>query len=197
MQEHKTFCAFSGPRRVAAGSLEATIEGAKRHLDQGGQDVLVFEDQTGRQLEFDWRGSLAEVLGRAIRERSGDLEPQRTGPGRPKLGVVSREVSLLPRHWEWLEQQPGGASAALRKLVEVARKSSAERARSAREAASKFMWAMTGDLPGFEEATRALFAKEQQRLEQLIAEWPEDLRSHVQKLTREASRLEQEAQAAP
>jgi hypothetical protein len=186
-------------RMVAGGPLEITVAGVKQHLDAGGDDVLFFEDQTGRQLELDWCGSPDEVLARAIQELQGaapSAAPPRSGPGRPKLGVVSREVSLLPRHWQWLEQQPGGASAALRKLVETAQKSGTERARAAREAASKFMWAMAGNLPDFEEATRALFAKEQGKLEQLITAWPHDLRAHVTKLTREAARLEGEAGAA-
>ncbi len=73
------------------------------------------------------------------------------GRGRPKLGVVAREVTLLPRHWDWLNAQPGGASVALRKLVEQARRANgdADRARAAREAAYHFMSAMAGDLPAF------------------------------------------------
>ncbi|NVL67960.1 DUF2239 family protein, partial [Escherichia coli] len=116
-----------------------------------------------------------EVLARAA------PEPPRVGPGRPKLGVVSREVSLLPRHWEWLEIQPNGISAALRRLVEEARKRDPEgdRARLAIEAASRFMSAMAGDLPNFEEASRALFAKDDERFVSLIAEWPADVRNHL------------------
>src|SRR5690242_5597435 len=147
--------------------------------------MLTFEDQTGKQVDFDLRGTLADVLTR-------HAAPARVGPGRPKLGVVAREVSLLPRHWEWLEQQPNGISAALRRLVDEARKRAPgkERARLAREAASKFMWAMAGDLPGFEEASRALFAKDQGRLERLIRGWPEDIREHLSRLVQEAARLE-------
>ncbi|MFY0534142.1 DUF2239 family protein [Nannocystis pusilla] len=47
--------------------------------------------------------------GRARPRLAAEEPPARTGPGRPKLGVVSREVSLLPRHWEWLERQPSGS----------------------------------------------------------------------------------------
>jgi hypothetical protein len=118
----------------------------------------------------------------------------RIGPGRPKLGVVCREVSLLPRHWSWLEQHPGGASVALRKLVEDARKRGhgKERARVAWEAAGKFMWVMAGNLSGFEEASRALYAKDQARLVSLIRDWPGDVRSHVERLVGESTRLETE-----
>lgn len=192
----RTYAAFLGERRVAGGSLEQTVSGLKAHLDAGGAEALVFEDQTGRQLEFDLRGSLEEALERA-RQDFAPTEGQAAragGPGRPKLGVVSREVSLLPRHWEWLEQQmPGGASAGLRRLVEQAMKSGTEQAKRAREATSKFMWAMTGNQPHFEEATRALFAKDQARLERLIEGWPHDLRAHVLTLSREAARLDASA----
>jgi hypothetical protein len=103
------------------------------------------------------------------------------------LGVVAREVTLLPRHWEWLNGQPGGASVALRKLVEEARRvnEGRDRERRAQEAAYKFMSAMAGNLPGFEEAIRALFAKDQERLEEWIRGWPEDIRAHVVRLARE------------
>jgi len=107
------------------------------------------------------------------------------GVGRPKLGVVAREVTLLPRHWDWLNRQPGGASVALRRLVQEASRVNADRdaVRASREATYRFMTAIAGALPGFEEATRALFAGERNRFEGLIDAWPVDLRSHLQKLS--------------
>jgi uncharacterized protein len=153
--------------------------------------IVIFDDLTGRSLDLDLRGSDADVLARLAR----NSEPGKTseaaaptseprGRGRPKLGVVAREVTLLPRHWEWLNAQPGGASVALRKLVEQARRASgeADRARAAREAAYHFMSAMAGNLPGFEEATRALFADDRRRMAGHIATWPADIRDHVVKL---------------
>jgi hypothetical protein len=105
----------------------------------------------------------------------------RQGPGRPRLGVVSREISLLPRHWEWLEAQPGGLSATLRRLVDEARRQEpqSEQARQRRDATSRLMWALAGDLPGFEEASRALFASERGRFTDLLASWPADLRGYL------------------
>ncbi|MGB6081560.1 MAG: DUF2239 family protein, partial [Xanthobacteraceae bacterium] len=102
----------------------------------------------------------------------------------PKLGVVAREVTLLPRHWDWLSMQPGGASVALRKLVEEARRRNGDhdRARMARDAAYHFMSTMAGNLPGFEEASRALFASDRHRFAELIASWPPDIRDHIVKL---------------
>ena len=110
--------------------------------------------------------------------------PEPRGRGRPRLGVVAREVTLLPRHWEWLGAQPGGASVALRKLVEAARRSSGDldRSRAARDAAYHFMSAMAGNLPGFEEASRALFADDRRQFVALIAGWPGDIRDHIVKL---------------
>jgi hypothetical protein len=110
--------------------------------------------------------------------------PEPRGRGRPKLGVVAREVTLLPRHWDWLATQPGGASVALRKLVEEARRTGGDRDRSraARDAAYHFMSAMAGNLPGFEEASRALFADDRRRFAGLIAGWPDDVRDHAVKL---------------
>jgi hypothetical protein len=136
-------------------------------------------------VELDRRGSADDVRRRL--EATGEPTPPAggaRGPGRPKLGVVAREVTLLPRHWEWLGAQPGGASVALRRLVEDARRGSADadRVRRAREAAYRFMSAMAGNEPGFEEATRALFAGDAERYEATTAAWPADVRAHARRL---------------
>jgi hypothetical protein len=159
------------------------LRGCKRLLDtqgDGGEPLLIFEDGSGRQCDFDFTGTEAEVLARVL------PTPAKTGPGRPKLGVVSREVSLLPRHWEWLERDPQGISAALRRLVEEAKKrDGGELERAAlRDAASRFMWAMAGNYPNFEEASRALFARGAEAFEREIGAWPADVREHLTKLTR-------------
>jgi uncharacterized protein len=171
-----TYSAFSGDRLIAFGFLADVLSAAKAHLDTADDpELLIFEDHTGRQVDFDWRGSLEEVMTRSL------PPPERTGPGRPKLGVVSREVSLLPRHWEWLEAQPRGISAGLRRLVEAASKQDPgeQRARKGREALNRFMTAIAGNRPNYEEATRALFASDHAHFEALIAEWPEDIRAHL------------------
>lgn len=179
MEASQTFSVFAGERCVLSSPLKAMLVATKERFDRDpGEPILIFEDRTGRQVDFDFRGTLDEVLARAV--------PAKAGPGRPKLGVVSREISLLPRHWEWLEQQPSGISAAVRRLVEEARKRDPgeERARLAREAAFRFMSAIAGNLPGFEEASRALFGKDEDRLAELIGDWPEDIRAHVSRLLR-------------
>ncbi|MBE0602029.1 MAG: DUF2239 family protein [Deltaproteobacteria bacterium] len=189
METNITFTAFAGDRLIASESLEATLLRTKEYLDSGGAEpVLIFEDRTGGQVDFDFRGTPGEVLGRLPAHplfAPGETPGRpRTGPGRPKLGVVCREVSLLPRHWDWLERQPNGISAALRRLVEEARKRDPgeDRSRAAREAASRFMTAMAGNFPGFEEASRALFAGDDERFEQRIRDWPTDIRNHLKRL---------------
>lgn len=190
MDHERTYTAFAGTQLVASGPLRAMLPITKQHVDSDPPEpVLIFDDRSGRQVDFDFRGTLDEVL-----ERVAPAPPTapRTGPGRPKLGVVSREVSLLPRHWEWLEHQPSGISAALRRLVEAAIKHEPgkERARRVREAVSNTMTALAGNLPGFEEATRALFAADRERFEASIREWPKDVRDHLQRLAKESFEAE-------
>ncbi len=189
MEPEDRYTAFAGDRRLATGSRREVLAALHAHRDA--DRLLVFDDATGRQVDFDLRGTLEQVLARAEGRR-------RAGPGRPRLGVVSREVSLLPRHWEWLEQQPNGISAALRRLVDEARRREPDRARArrAREAAGRFMWAMAGDRPGFEEATRALWAGDAARLRALVRGWPADVRRHVLALAEEADRFERPPGAA-
>ncbi|MBY0279630.1 DUF2239 family protein [Candidatus Binatia bacterium] len=184
-----SYTAFAGLRCIAAGELEQTVLAAKRHVDANPTaPILIFEDRTGTQIDFDLRGTPNEVRARLAAHPHfvATTAPStgRSGPGRPRLGVVSREVSLLPRHWSWLAEQPGGASAALRRLVDEARKRDPahDDARRAREAAGRFLWAVAGDLPGFEEASRALFAGDDARLAQLVSDWPADVGDHVRRL---------------
>jgi hypothetical protein len=154
----------------------------------GAEPIVIFDDATGRPIDLDLRGTEQDIVAR-LREPASNAEtaaedpsaPEPRGRGRPKLGVVAREVTLLPRHWDWLAGQPGGASVALRKLVEEARRASGNRDRScaARDAAYHFMAVMAGNLAGFEEASRALFADDRRRFVELIAGWPDDIRDHV------------------
>lgn len=155
---------------------------------------LVFEDETGTQVELDLRGSAAEVKARYMDKpspsapASSDVSLPPAGRGRPRLGVIAREVTLLPEHWDWLASQPGGASVALRKLVHEARQANAERDQRRRidECTYKVMTALAGNLPGFEEACRALFAGELGRLAALIDVWPADIRDYVIRLVNQA-----------
>ncbi|MET0720800.1 MAG: DUF2239 family protein [Tardiphaga sp.] len=181
-----TFTAFAGERRLATGSLAEVAIAVKIASGSMTEPVLVFEDATGQSIDLDLRGSHRDIVARLPQPPAAvpvaEAEPR--GRGRPKLGVVAREVTLLPRHWEWLNARPGGASVALRKLVEDARRANAEkdRLRAARDAAYHVMSAMAGDRPGFEEASRALFANDDARFAQLVENWPADIRDHLRRM---------------
>jgi uncharacterized protein len=188
MSQHQpqTFTAFEGQRRLVSGALHEVALTVKRAEQRASETVAIFSDATGRAIDLDLRGSDDEIVARlpASAGPAAFEEAPPRGRGRPKLGVVAREVTLLPRHWEWLTTQPGGASVTLRKLVETARRANGDkdRSRAARDAAYHFMSAMAGDLPGFEEASRALFADERRRFAALIAAWPGDVRDHIVRL---------------
>ncbi len=182
------FTAFEGFTRLAAGSLaEVTlaVKGAEEHGVEA--PLLVFDDISGRVVDVDTRGDAEEIIARLSTppEASGipSADSSRRPRGRPRLGVVAGEVTLLPRHWDWLRSQPGGASASLRKLVDAARKNDAAGPRQVREAAYEFMAALAGDLPGFEDAIRALFAGDRTRFFGLIESWPVDVRDHCRRMT--------------
>lgn len=193
---HPVHCtAFEGYRRIASGDLAHVAAKTKTVVDRGERaPVLIFDDQTSEPVEIDFRGTIEDVLRRLPQPPAGSVAPESPeaemgprGPGRPRLGVVPREVTLLPRHWEWLNAQPGGASVALRKLVEEARRANEgkDRVRRQQESAYRFMSALAGDLPGFEEANRALFASNAANFERFTREWPKDIRSHLARLTKE------------
>lgn len=189
-----TCIAFCDGRKLVAGSPSEVALAVKAALAANAeQQILVFDAVTSRPVDFDLRGDPADIISRLAPRPAAEPEAapgQATSnrPGRPKLGVVAREVTLLPRHWDWLASQPGGASVSLRKLVEAARRQqgAGEDRRRAQESAYRFMSAMTGNEPGFEEATRALFAGDRDRFTGLIAGWPQDLRDHIVVLAEQA-----------
>jgi uncharacterized protein len=173
--------AFAGDVLLASGPLATVAETVKKVHDRDpAATMLIFDSETSRQVELDLRGTLADVVARYS-------EPPRL-PGRPKLGVVAREVTLLPRHWEWLSGQPGGASVALRKLIDEARwtHSARDRVRRSQESAYRFISVMAGNAPGFEEASRALFARDPALFAQHMQTWPTDVREHATLLASDA-----------
>lgn len=172
--------AFHGTTRIASGNVLDVALIAKSTLDATPTaTLLIFDDTSSHPIELDLRGTAEDVL-----QRLAPAPPSPAPVGRPKLGVVAREVTLLPRHWEWLAQQPGGASVALRKLVEEARKSHAGKddQRQRQEVTYRFISAMAGNMPGFEEASRALFAGDLGRFAEETKPWPQDVRDHALKL---------------
>ena len=178
--------AFAGPARLASGTLAEVAVAVSQAAAE--PSVLVFDDTTGKVVDLDLRGGDAAIRRRyQPADTLPEPSPER-GRGRPKLGVVAREITLLPRHWDWLGAQPGGASVALRKLVETALRANAERdrIRAAKEAAYRFISAMAGNEPHFEEATRALFAGNRVGFEAQSKSWPEDVRDYARKLAAES-----------
>lgn len=183
---------FHGPQLIARGALSEMASVVISKYSEAQQSLVVINDQSGAVIDIAPQG-WSDLAQKAAQTGPNDLvrslrtkPPQTThgqsekrGRGRPKLGVVGREVTLLPRHWDWLGKQPGGASVALRKLVETARQSGETEKRAAREAAYRAMNTLGGDLPGYEEAIRALFAGDIAAMDNHIAEWPEDLRAFI------------------
>ena len=201
--DQATWIAFAGTLRIHSGMPTEVTRAAKLAVDEGEQGVLVFDDAS-RVVDIDYRGAPENVIARLGlvddtstpsngngkgEDSSPYLEsPAPRGRGRPRLGVVAREVTLLPRHWDWLATQPGGASAAVRRLVDSARQSSVDkdRIRTAKESAYRFISAMAGNEQGFEEATRALFAGDETRFAAMSDSWPRDVRDYARALARQA-----------
>ena len=191
-----SYTSFNGHKRIASGSLKVNVLAVKHALATDVPNpLLTFCDQTGQVVDIDIRGSDAEMLARlpsegnqlqvdesALINSEESGEPR--GRGRPKLGVVAREVTLLPRHWDWLAAQRGGASVTLRKLVDEARRASVDRdqQRQKNERAYHFMSTMAGDMAGFEEASRALFANDAAKFHQRTEAWPTDVRDYLRHL---------------
>lgn len=193
MTEPAQLIAFVGSKRVTQGPLAHVLAVLKERFDRDNSDQpLVFEVESGKQVDFDLTGSPAEVQDRAVAGRS-------RSPGRPRLGVLGREVSLLPRHWEWLEQQSQGVSGALRRLVEQAmqHQPGKENARRIRAALSHFLSSMGGNRPNYEEATRSLFQGDTARFEELIHKWPKDIRDFAVERARLASQVENDEMSSP
>jgi uncharacterized protein len=197
-----TMCTvFDGDHHVGQGPLWQVAPLAKAAMDRGNHlprppAVLVFDDASSEVIDLDWRGTAEQFQARLVLqypaaqplpsapESADDVAPGTRGPGRPRLGVVAREVTLLPRHWDWLAGQSGGASVALRKLVEGAKRASeaSDLQRKAQAVAYKFMSTIASRHPEFEEASRALFAGNTLALEQHMAHWPVDVRQHIMAL---------------
>ncbi|MEO8103168.1 MAG: DUF2239 family protein [Betaproteobacteria bacterium] len=202
IDQQPVWIAFAGTKRIAFGTPREVAAKTKNFVDTNRPDaVLIFDAVDSWPVEIDLRGSVKAVLKKLGPAPGPAATPAADAPageprpvGRPKLGVVAREVTLLPRHWDWLASQTGGASVALRKLVEQAARASRQedRVRQAREATYRFMHAMAGNEPGFEDATRALFAADNQRFSKAVARWPADVRNHALALAEAASREQEE-----
>lgn len=175
--------AFKGSKRLAASTLDVVAPMVKQAMhDDPSASILIFRDDSGEQIDLDLRGSAEEIAA-----RYADIPTPKAGPGRPKLGVTAREVTLLPRHWDWLNKQPGGASVTLRKLVEAASKpNEGSQRKTSKEACYRFISVLAGNLPNFEEATRALYAGDGSKFKEMVAVWPMDVQVYAFKLSANA-----------
>lgn len=188
MSEPTPHTAFRDTTRIASGSLASVALAVKAAFAMdSAAPILVFDDATGKVVDLDLRGSDIEIAARYApkgNETGAANDDAPRGRGRPKLGVVAREVTLLPRHWDWLALQPGGASQALRRLVDEARRNDGgrSRTRAAQAAAYAFIATMAGDREGFEEASRALFAGDGERFAEHSRSWPADIQAYAQEL---------------
>ncbi|KAA8787723.1 hypothetical protein ABIE27_002971 [Paenibacillus sp. 4624] len=186
--------AFVGRKHFAKGTLQDVVKVVKENLEENEiVELLIFDDFTGKPIDIDFRGSLEDVLNRlnskpgCLTDTKENEQPVRRA-GRPKLGVVSGEVTLLPRQWDWLKAQPGGASVTLRKLIDEARRSgeNGNKVRAAQEITYHFMTAMAGDFPQYEEALRALYAANENRFYESINDWTPDIRDYIKFLASNA-----------
>ncbi len=181
MNAINTYTAFEENKLIFRGALEDIVVKIKRRIGKiENSSILVFSDSTGKSMDFNFQGTEKDVLKRLEIFTSEEGPIGNFGPGRPKLGVISREISLLPRHWEWLATQSGGASSTLRKLVDEAKKKEVGTftVKQAQERVYKFMSVMAGDLKGYEEALRALYKKDEKKFLAQTEEWPRDVRNH-------------------
>ena len=186
----RCFTAFDRGKIIVSGELEHVVTYSKMKLSRDSAvEILIFDDATGEHIDVDLGGPVGQIL-----KHLSEFDPNRPcgvlpskpkGQGRPKLGVMAREVTLLPRHWEWLNHQKGGASATLRRLVEEARRTSAGKDKTlrAQESCYRFMAAVAGNQPDFEEAARSLFASNKVRFKKAMAKWPADIREYAGKLS--------------
>ncbi|HRO66836.1 MAG TPA: DUF2239 family protein [Pseudobdellovibrionaceae bacterium] len=184
----RQYTAFASGKRIASGEvLDVAVKVKKFLKKESGNSVLIFDDLTGDQVEIDFRGDVENVR-RRLEDFLRFQQGKKVGPGRPRLGVTAKEITLLPEHWEWLAIQPGGASVTLRRLVEEAKKKnvSRDRIRQAQDRTYKFMTTMAGDLPDYEEALRALYGGDVKSFKDRVSAWPKDIQEHAWYLAKDA-----------
>jgi hypothetical protein len=186
MDSSNTYTAFENSQLLAQGSLSEVVLKTKKRIGKSdNSSVLIFSDSTGKTMDFNFQGSERDVLKRLELYTSPESKSDQSGPGRPKLGVISREVSLLPRHWEWLATQSGGASAVIRGLIEEAIKKSSSNPsiKQVQERAYRIMSVLAGDLAGYEESLRSLYKRDKKAFLLHTQSWPRDVRAHLIEIT--------------
>lgn len=184
-----SYTVFDKFQILSQGSLnEVAIAVKKRLRIQSDARILIFSDSTGRQVDLDFSGTEKDTLERLKIYIPKTASPH-TGAGRPKLGVIPREISLLPHHWEWLLNQEGGASSAIRRLIDEKNKPALlakDKIKQAQEVTYKFLSAIAGDLPHFEDVIRFLYRKDKKKFENLMSDWPKDIVKYSTALANQA-----------
>ncbi|MBC7539648.1 MAG: DUF2239 family protein [Bacteriovorax sp.] len=187
METINTYTAFDGHKLFGQGDLSEIVIKIKKQLGKSDNaSIIIFSDNTGKVFDFNFQGTLSDVKKRLDMYIQTEVPEVNAGAGRPKLGVISREISLLPQHWEWLATQPGGSSSTLRKLVDEAKKktSGGPSIKQTQEIVHRFASAMAGDFEGFEEALRALYRKDKGLFHAQMKNWPEDIRDYIIELSK-------------
>lgn len=184
--------AFIGTKILKTGPLIEVVLAMKEEVAKDKfAHILCFLDETGAMVDFDLSGTNEQVIAKLLANNTQETKEEQKAEttnapksGRPKLGVTAKEVTLLPRHWEWLAAQRGGASATLRRLVELAAKDSIsiETRKSAQNATYRFLQNIAGDFENYEEVLRAIFADDFEKMRKLMQNWPQDIQNYAQKL---------------
>lgn len=202
MCEKMTYTGFAGYRLVGKGDLLKVLRMCKRKFDDGCRErIVIYDDMSGETYDFELNGTVEEVERRLKEHPMLKSRIEEEGPkvqGRPKLGVVSREITLLPRHWEWIGEQSGGASAVIRRLIDAERKRgrSGQDYKKQQAATHRFMWDIAGNFDNFEEASRLLYRGDYKGLEEIIVTWPEDIFKHLATLIEKLKILDAEVRLA-
>ncbi|MES2802482.1 MAG: DUF2239 family protein [Bdellovibrionota bacterium] len=181
------YTVFAGFKIISQGNIEEVAIATKKYLKKE-DDVrlLIFSDLSGKQMDLDLSGADKDVIDRLSVYKAAEASVSVSGPGRPKIGVKPREVSLLPLHWEWLSTQSGGASATIRRLVDEKMKAPTpkDKIKQTQESVYTFLNSIAGDLTNFEDAIRFLYRQDEAKFKDAIADWPKDLKKHTLTLSR-------------
>lgn len=175
-----TITAFAGTTKLASGPVDHVRDALLAYLRApGSQPILIFDDETGRQIDIDMRPGVTAFDDAPVPDNVPVPDTVKARPrGRPRLGVVAGEITLLPRHWDWLRTQRGGSSATVRRLIDEARKNRCDPAK-ARDAAYHFLSAIAGNLPNYEDVLRALYAGDSATFAEKTKSWPAAIRDHA------------------
>ena len=169
-----TFSAYGPTSCIGQGELTDVALAAHRFLrTHPDQSALILQDSTCQIIDLDLSGD------EALLERKANHYPIRSqAPVPDSKDPITGEITLLPRHWQWLAEQGGNASATLRRLIDEARRDPKQKAdnecRRRQQLTYRFCQALCGDFQGYEDALRALYAADKDSFKTHISTWPAD-----------------------